>query len=153
MSPPASEAHYRRQARLAALASRQAATAWESGSVDQLTRAVGILQYTAASDADGYLDEFDQDTAGRIRPLAFSGVAGDGRALSTLFPEADSKALLQIMAATAVQDAGRAAASAALTARRTLTGYVRMLVSPSCSRCAVLAGRWYRWNAGFARHP
>jgi hypothetical protein len=28
-----------------------------------------------------------------------------------------------------------------------------MLTPPSCSRCAVLAGRWYRYNAGFDRHP
>jgi len=32
-------------------------------------------------------------------------------------------------------------------------GYIRVLDLPSCGRCAVLAGRWYRWNAGFARHP
>jgi hypothetical protein len=32
-------------------------------------------------------------------------------------------------------------------------GYVRMLDPPSCDRCAVLAGKWYRWNAGFQRHP
>lgn len=31
-------------------------------------------------------------------------------------------------------------------------GYIRMLSLPSCSRCALLAGRWYGWNAGFARH-
>lgn len=32
-------------------------------------------------------------------------------------------------------------------------GYVRMLQPPSCDRCAILAGRWYRWNTGFQRHP
>ena len=32
-------------------------------------------------------------------------------------------------------------------------GYARMLNPPSCSRCAVLAGRWYEWNKGFLRHP
>jgi hypothetical protein len=32
-------------------------------------------------------------------------------------------------------------------------GYVRMLTLPSCGRCVVLAGRFYRWNAGFLRHP
>lgn len=31
-------------------------------------------------------------------------------------------------------------------------GYIRMLNLPSCSRCALLAGRWYGWNAGFKRH-
>jgi hypothetical protein len=28
-----------------------------------------------------------------------------------------------------------------------------MLNPPSCSRCAVLAGKWFGWNAGFQRHP
>lgn len=32
-------------------------------------------------------------------------------------------------------------------------GYVRMLNPPSCSRCVMLAGRWYRSNKGFRRHP
>lgn len=32
-------------------------------------------------------------------------------------------------------------------------GYVRMLNPPSCDRCIVLAGRFYRWSAGFERHP
>lgn len=32
-------------------------------------------------------------------------------------------------------------------------GYVRMLQPPSCARCVILAGTWYRWNTGFKRHP
>lgn len=32
-------------------------------------------------------------------------------------------------------------------------GYVRMLQPPSCDRCVILAGTWYRWNKGFQRHP
>lgn len=32
-------------------------------------------------------------------------------------------------------------------------GYVRVLNPPSCGRCAILAGRFYRWSAGFQRHP
>lgn len=31
-------------------------------------------------------------------------------------------------------------------------GWVRMLNPPSCARCAVLAGRFYKWNDGFERH-
>ena len=38
------------------------------------------------------------------------------------------------------------------TATRKNVGYVRMLNPPSC-RCSVLAGRFYRWNNGFLRHP
>lgn len=51
-----------------------------------------------------------------------------------------------------VNDAGRVAAGVDL-ATRTGTGWVRMLNPPSCDRCVVLAGRWYRWNQGFRRHP
>lgn len=32
-------------------------------------------------------------------------------------------------------------------------GYTRVLSPPSCSRCLLLAGKFYRWNEGFARHP
>lgn len=51
-----------------------------------------------------------------------------------------------------VQDAGRAAESVATTVRPNIS-HVRYLSPPSCSRCAVLAGRIYRYSEGFRRHP
>lgn len=51
-----------------------------------------------------------------------------------------------------VSDSGRQAATAG-NATHFTGGYVRMLNPPSCSRCAILAGRWFRWNDGFQRHP
>lgn len=51
-----------------------------------------------------------------------------------------------------ISDAGRVAAGADLASRRGV-GYVRMLNPPSCARCVVLAGKWFRWNEGFRRHP
>src|SRR5690606_12351104 len=51
-----------------------------------------------------------------------------------------------------VSDAGRKATAASFATSLT-GGYTRMLNPPSCSRCAILAGRWYRWNDGFRRHP
>lgn len=51
-----------------------------------------------------------------------------------------------------VQDAGRAAESVA-TAVRPNIYHVRYLTPPSCARCAVLAGRVYRYSEGFLRHP
>ena len=59
---------------------------------------------------------------------------------------------LDVIARTLVADTARQAASIDVAARRTV-GYVRMLNPPSCSRCTILAGRFYRWNAGFLRHP
>jgi hypothetical protein len=61
--------------------------------------------------------------------------------------------VLDMIVRTQVADAGRVADQVATTARTRATGYVRMLVGRSCSRCAVLAGRNYGWNAGFDRHP
>lgn len=49
-------------------------------------------------------------------------------------------------------DAARVSAGVDVATRRGV-GYVRMLNPPSCDRCAVLAGKWFRWNAGFRRHP
>lgn len=51
-----------------------------------------------------------------------------------------------------VQDAARAAESVAVATRANIY-HVRFLSPPSCSRCAVLAGRVYRWSEGFERHP
>lgn len=51
-----------------------------------------------------------------------------------------------------VQDAGRAAESVTIAARPRVA-WVRHLTLPSCSRCAVLAGRVYRYSEGFQRHP
>lgn len=52
-----------------------------------------------------------------------------------------------------VLDAARTATSVGTAVRPALTGYIRALSPPSCSRCAVLAGRIYRYSTGFQRHP
>lgn len=59
---------------------------------------------------------------------------------------------LDLVAETLIADTTRAAEAAAIAPREWVEGYVRMLNPPSCSRCTVLAGRHYRWNAGFDRH-
>lgn len=56
------------------------------------------------------------------------------------------------LVASLVQDAGRAAQLVDATTRPRVR-HVRHLVLPSCSRCAVLAGRVYRYSEGFQRHP
>lgn len=66
---------------------------------------------------------------------------------------AETQRWIEMAAASVVIDTARAAESAATTAHPEVGGWVRMLNLPSCSRCVVLAGRWYRWNDGFDRHP
>lgn len=106
-----------------------------------------------------------------VNPRAFAGVASSGAPLSSLLaapayrslhqigqglsvPDAlqSGRSLLQGIVRTQVADAGRAAAGVD-AASRAGVGYIRMLNPPSCSRCAILAGRRYRYNQGFLRHP
>lgn len=106
-----------------------------------------------------------------VDPSGFAGRASDGRSLEGLLwgPVPHVKTLiaggvdprqalkqggklLATLARTQVADAGRGAAGVDAASRRNV-GYVRMLNPPSCSRCSILAGRFYRWNNGFNRHP
>ena len=108
---------------------------------------------------------------GIVDPDAFAGLAADGRKLEKLLnvPARTTHRLmgqgmdaaqaleagerqLTMMVLTEIADAGRGAAGVQIAARPR-TGYVRMLEPPSCSRCIILAGRFYRWNQGFLRHP
>lgn len=52
-----------------------------------------------------------------------------------------------------VADAGRIAASVGAMGDRSLTRYTRMLVTPSCSRCVILAGQISYMDTAFLRHP
>lgn len=54
---------------------------------------------------------------------------------------------------TMFADTARDVVSADIAQRPKVTGYVRMLNAPSCARCVILAGKWFRWNEGFLRHP
>ena len=110
------------------------------------------------------------DPVAAVNPRAFAGVAGDGRPLGSLLYGAvvsaktarvqssgaallAGRAWLDMAVQTAVADADRGAVGAGIAARPRVRGYVRMLNLPSCSRCAVLAGKWFGWNKGFQRHP
>lgn len=135
-------------------------------------------QHAAASSADRYVAEalalqgINPATRGRLDAAAFAGVASDGRNLASLLAQpaivakmaiaggatveramATGGALIELVAHTQVADAGRVADGVALAARPHAAGYVRMVSGGACSRCIVLAGRHYRWNAGFSRHP
>lgn len=108
---------------------------------------------------------------GFVNPKAFAGVAPDGRDLASLLysPATTAKGLIgngvDVSSALAsargsldrilqsiLADTGRQAASVDIAARPGV-GYTRVLVGASCPACVILAGRFYRWNAGFKRHP
>lgn len=105
---------------------------------------------------------------GALIPEGFAGVASDGRDLSSLTYGAVVRArtaeattlserlsvgsrFLDLVAQTQIQDAARAASSVAVASREGI-GWVRVVNPPCCKRCAVLAGRVYRYSQGFQRH-
>lgn len=149
---------------------------WELG-LRGLVPAVTALQVEAATAGASYgaavLAEQGSWVAPSafVDPKAFGGFASDGRSLEGLLYSpvtgvksaigagvggqvalASGQALLDRAVQTLIADTGRQAAGVDVAARRGV-GYVRMLNPPSCSRCTILAGRFYRWNNGFDRHP
>ena len=59
---------------------------------------------------------------------------------------------LDLLVHTQVADAARNATAARITATPRVT-WTRMVNPPCCQRCAVLAGKVFKSNQGFARHP
>lgn len=149
--------HYRRQQRITAAGLIAAQKAQPQGSL-AVARVVTAFQILAARDAVASVGQMLEEQAvtappvGTVAVTALAGVASDGRPLDTLFDQAKNAMQFGMMVATQLQDAARGAAGVSI-ASRPRVGYVRMLNPPSCSRCAVLAGKWFKWNAGFDRHP
>lgn len=151
-----------------------------SGFRDAIIPAASIVtagQLAAAYNSDEYVRtvvaEQGVDAAPTIlSPAGFAGVTAAGFGLQAALSSAPARtwelldagvpyqeanlagqARLTRVASNEVQQASTNATQAALTVDPRVTGYVRMLTPPSCGRCAILAGRRYRWSSGFQRHP
>lgn len=126
-------------------------------------------QYAAAVRGGEFvMESLSVDPVAEVNPRAFAGLAPDGRPLESMlyssvvharekFEKVDEQLAsgrkwLEMLAHTAIADAGRAATQVQIVATPR-AGYVRMVNPPCCQRCAVLAGKWFRWNQGFERHP
>ena len=124
--------------------------------------------YTAETltESGGY-----QFPEGFVDPTSFVGLDGSGRPVeSYLYSPAivTKKAIgggmsvnaaldrgrnrLDLLTSALISDTGRAAA-AVDTAVRLRVGYVRLVNTPTCKDCLILAGKYFRFNAGFERHP
>lgn len=86
-----------------------------------------------------------ESPAYRAKTLIGEGMSPD-KALSSAGGALD-RILTSILA-----DTSRQAAQIDIASRPGV-GYIRQLVGASCPDCVILAGRFYRWNAGFKRHP
>lgn len=144
-------------------------------------RIVGIVQAAMREASRGAQDYAaaaaraygaDPDPAGRVVEATFAATASDGRPIDTLLEQpsleveafiaqgmdrAQADAIgqrhLQRIVTTQVGDAARVATGVAVVNDRALHGYIRHLTLPSCQRCIILAGKFYRWSEGFDRHP
>lgn len=150
--------------------------AWYEKNVAQLVELTIIGQQRAVATAESYTAEVLDQQGTPVDPIAtpvtdgLVGVASDGRTLDGLYygaiaqvgqqteakgaqkAWADGLSKLHVYMQTQLSDASRAATSLSMVARPR-TGYVRMINPPACSRCVILAGRFYRYNAAFRRHP
>lgn len=161
------ERYYRFSARLAERAAREVAR-----KPSLRTAAVAIATYQAAQAAEvqastsAMLLEQGANVVpeATLVPLAFTtpvdaieAMLRDIQQQIEAEIEIEAEKLLQTWQAerlteSLVQDAGRAAQQVDVAARPDVR-FVRHLNLPSCGRCAVLAGRVYRYSQGFQRHP
>ena len=138
----------------------------ELGRAAAVTRSLGY--------ASAVLEETNQDApaAGELNPNRFLESAPNGQPMVDVLAGSVVQAKVAVQSGapaqealgqaerwltgvtlTALADTGRAVVGADIAQRPTLTGYVRMLNAPSCSRCIILAGKFFKWNEGFQRHP
>lgn len=172
----AAPATARRYAATSAALSTQAAAANQSQgtrSIEQLAATVATYQTIAARLAEAAVDLILEEqgivvaadaalnaASFTTTPDVFAGMAATVTARQQELEQELDAAVVQArvdaefdrLVASIVQDAARSAESVAVAARPEIS-YVRLLTPPSCSRCAILAGRVYQWSTGFLRHP
>lgn len=140
--------------------------------VPPLMAELETAQESAAQIGADYVEAESGEPGPYVRAGQFAGFAAGGGELGNRFigpmvegymrmqagqPYRAAMASVRIdldeMLASEVQDAARAAEITAIAGNKRITGYVRMVEAGACDRCVVMAGRRYKWNAGFRRHP
>jgi hypothetical protein len=174
--------HRRRQQQIAKKAVVDARRLWRFGDWPAVARQALTLMRSALAEAGRGSQLYvaatvrawgeTPDPYGTVAEHVMSMSASDGRPLESLLDvpdrtvrrlvddgatleqaRAQGEAQLDRIVATQVQDAARITTGVALANDTAIKGYVRHLTLPSCNRCIILAGVFYRWSDGFKRHP
>jgi hypothetical protein len=151
--PPAAAEHHRLSALIAVQAANMARKAKTRG---PLAVAQSVVRYQAANAklaeaaVAAMLDQQDIASTAEALLNTVSFTTEVDRLLGMI--EATTETDFDRLVESLVQDAARAAETVAVAVRPDIR-FVRYLTLPSCSRCAVLAGRVYRYSQGFLRHP
>lgn len=151
----AARKHYQQQQRIAALGIAHARRVSGRGSLT-VARTLAVYQLAsiglAEDAATASLDEQDIDPSAAGAVVA-SSLVTESTATAGMLDKAASDAAFDTLVGSLIRDAGHTSMSVTTAARPAVTGHIRTLNPPSCSRCAVLAGRVYRYSEGFKRHP
>lgn len=152
--PTAATEHYLASAALATEATRRAVAAQAQGAAS-VASTIASYQAGAATQAEAAVaailaeQGITSAPATGLNALAFTSATD---LLLEMLDKVNGQGPLEQLIADLVQSAGRAAEGVAVVTRQRIA-FVRYLTPPSCSRCAVLAGRVYRWSESFMRHP
>lgn len=144
-----------------------------------VAQVVAASQVVAAQDAEGYVAAAlgeqvrrPGEPLARVDVAGFAGMPNGDAPVAVLLDQPRVAALSDIAQGLAprdalargrwvlernvlslVQDAGRQAVGAGMVAHPRAQGWMRMINPPSCADCVILAGKWFRYNQGFLRHP
>lgn len=149
--------YYDRQQRitLAAIIRAEKAKGKSPAEIAKIVAAFQVLAVREASRAlDNMLDEQGIDVAALAipAPVALVGSTSAGFPLEAPFQAPTSGAAFDMIVASQLQDVARNMIGIGVAVRPHM-GYVRQINAGACSRCAILAGRFYKWSDGFLRHP
>lgn len=146
---------YRQQQRISALGLREARRQATRGAAS-VAAVVATYQAESAGLTFGSTAAVIAEqgiVAPAVATASLSSLVTAPNVTAELLAKAATEAAFDTLVLALMQDAGRTAATVDVGRRPALTGYVRSLLPPSCSRCAILAGRVYRYSTGFERHP
>lgn len=183
MPSPLAQRHQKQRERLADSVARGVLAEWAKVDPENIARSWARLlprvtamvqagQINGAAGTNTFMHNLLREEAGpEVDPEQFARQTPDGRDLTGLLGHAAPTALearrkhgvraamahaagfLSMAVRTVVADTGRQADRVAMVANRNATSWIRVVETPACSRCIVLAGREYSMSTGFQRHP
>lgn len=143
----------------------RSASSWQ-GAVAQMAPQLLALQVAQAQLADPYIDAVLQAqgastaASAAVNAEGFQDTTDGGGSWMRLLvfgpnsvPYASKRLLATSIVLNGMQDTARASVQVGMQARPVVETYVRMLSRPSCSRCAILAGKVSHVGDAFKRHP
>ena len=146
-------AEHAAQAALVAFAVGQAlaagATAASIAAVVQQYQAAAVALALSTTDAILAEQSIPATSTATVVPITLL----TSRAAVTQMAQAAGSGGAARLVGSLVRDAARTARAVDIATRPKVSGYYRHIVPPSCGRCAILAGRFYRWTEPFYRHP